>query len=727
MFINTDISHVDEYYGLPEEERKKFDKAVLEELKKRPPKHLETEWGRFQKLEKKTEEEVEDLIDDILQEMTLEQKIYQMSGDNLPKHVGVNPSRYNFIPYYAGEDCELDIPGIKFTDGPTGIVMGYHSTAFPVSIARGASFDVELEERIGEAMGIEGRSGGANLLAGVCVNLLRHPAWGRAQETYGEDSCLLGEMGAALTRGIQKHMMACIKHFAFNSLENVRFRVNVEADERTVREIYLPHFKRCVEAGAACVMSAYNRFRGTYCGHNGYLLNHILKEEWKFRGFVMSDFMWGIRDTVEAANGGQCMEMDVTQFFGEKLVKAVKSGEVSERVVEDAVRRILRQKIRFARVGTAEKYGVEKMGCKEHILLAREASEKSTVLLKNEGRLLPLNLSGISNLLVVGSKAVIPNIGDTKKGSSAVYPDYVVTPLEGLRNLCGNHIKIRYIDGNCRHMTQYYAQMADAVIIIAGLTCEEEGEYDETGGQSGGDRDSLELNKAEREMIEAAAEANSNTIVCLQGGSIVLTSSWEKYAKAILIQWYSGMEGGNALARVLFGIVNPSAKLPVTIPASIQQLPFYHRELEEIKYDFYHGYFLVDKRGETASYPFGYGLSYTTFSYKNLLVQTKGNDIMVSVDVTNTGDRAGEEVVQVYVSYLGSAVERHRKDLRGFSKIFLKPGHTGCANILFSKECLQYYSEKEGRWILENITYTIMAGPSSKEEDLLKVNFRFDE
>ena len=263
MFINTDISHVDEYYGLSEEERKKFDKAVLEELEKTPPKHLETEWGRFQKLTREADEEVENLIDNILKEMTLEQKIYQMSGDNLPKHAGVNPPRYNFTPYYAGEDLELDIPGIKFTDGPTGIVMGYHSTAFPVSIARGASFDVELEERIGEAMGIEGRSGGANLLAGVCVNLLRHPAWGRAQETYGEDSCLVGEMGAALTRGIQKHMMACVKHFAFNSLENVRFRVNVEADERTVREIYLPHFKRCVDAGAACVMSAYNRFRGT--------------------------------------------------------------------------------------------------------------------------------------------------------------------------------------------------------------------------------------------------------------------------------------------------------------------------------------------------------------------------------------------------------------------------------------------------------------------------------
>lgn len=727
MFINTDISHVDEYYGLSEEERKKFDKAVLEELEKTPPKHLETEWGRFQKLTREADEEVENLIDNILKEMTLEQKIYQMSGDNLPKHAGVNPPRYNFTPYYAGEDLELDIPGIKFTDGPTGIVMGYHSTAFPVSIARGASFDVELEERIGEAMGIEGRSGGANLLAGVCVNLLRHPAWGRAQETYGEDSCLVGEMGAALTRGIQKHMMACVKHFAFNSLENVRFRVNVEADERTVREIYLPHFKRCVDAGAACVMSAYNRFRGTYCGHNGYLLNHILKKEWGFQGFVMSDFMWGIRDTVEAANGGQCMEMDVTQFFGEKLVKAVKEGKVSEAVIEDAVRRILRQKIRFAGVGSEENYGIEKMGCKEHTLLAREASEKSTVLLKNEDKLLPLNLAEIRNILVVGPKAVIPNIGDTKKGSSAVYPDYVVTPLEGLKNICGNHVGIRYIDGSCRHMIQYYAQRADAVIVIAGLTCEEEGEYDETGGQSGGDRDSLELNRAEREMIEAAAEANANTIVCLQGGGIVLTSSWEKYVKAILIQWYSGMEGGNALARILFGVVNPSAKLPVTIPASAQQLPFYHQGLEEIKYDFYHGYFLVDKRGETASYPFGYGLSYTSFSYKNLFVQTKGNDVIVSVDVTNTGERAGEEIVQVYVAYSESAVERHLKELKGFSKIFLEPGHTGCLHIALSKECLQYYSEREERWILENITYIIMAGPSSKEEDLLKVNFRFDE
>ena len=194
-------------------------------------------------------------------------------------------------------------------------------------------------------------------------------------------------------------------------------------------------------------------------------------------------------------------------------------------------------------------------------MLAREASEKSTVLLKNEDKLLPLNLAEIRNILVVGPKAVIPNIGDTKKGSSAVYPDYVVTPLEGLKNICGNHVGIRYIDGSCRHMIQYYAQRADAVIVIAGLTCEEEGEYDETGGQSGGDRDSLELNRAEREMIEAAAEANANTIVCLQGGGIVLTSSWEKYVKAILIQWYSGMEGGNALARHLVWSGKPVSKV----------------------------------------------------------------------------------------------------------------------------------------------------------------------
>lgn len=727
MTVNTNINHVNEYYALSPEVQREFDDAVRKELMEHPIRHIDSEWGCFQDLPQMNEEQREEVIDKLLSKMSLKQKVNQMSGDNPARYVSINPERYNFVPYFAGEDCELNIPAIKFTDGPSGIVMGYHSTAFPVSIARGASFDQDLEERIGEVMGIEGRSGGANLCAAICINVLRHPAWGRAQETYGEDPCLLGIMGSALTRGIQKHMMACVKHFACNSMENSRFKVSVDADERTMREIYLPHFKECVDEGAACVMSAYNKFRDTYCGHNDYLLNDVLKKEWGFRGFVMSDFMWGIRDTIEAANGGQCIEMDVTQYFGKKLEDAVNQGKVSEEIINDAVRRILREKIRFSYVGNKELYGEDKPGCPEHVALAREVSEKSTVLLKNEGAILPLKKEKIKNILMVGPKAVVPNIGDTVKGSSAVFPDYVVTPYQGIKNYCGSDIEVRYIDGMIKHMIKYFGAKYDVIIIVAGLDWRDEGEYDETGMKCGGDRSKLGLHEDEINMIRTANEVNDNVIVCLQGGSAIMTEEWEKNAKAILMQWYPGMEGGNALANIIFGKINPSAKLPVTIPASRQQMPFYKKETEHITYDYYHGYFLADKKEYDVSYHFGYGLSYTTFNYKNIEISKENRGVYVSCTIQNTGSMEGEEVVQLYIGYKNSSVERHIKDLKNFTKVKFKRNETKKVRLYLPYDKLKYYSVNEGRWILEDIIYLAMIGSSSRKEDLLVAEFNVSE
>lgn len=721
------IDHIDQILAMSSPRQMRFREEVKKYLKEHPIRHMDSEWGRFENLGPITDEEIERIVDDLLKEMTLEQKVHQMSCDLTPGIVQFTPDRYNSIPYYAGEDFELNIPAMRFTDGPTGVVLGYHSTAFPVSMARAATFDPELEERVGDVIGVETRSGGANLFAGVCINLLRHPGWGRAQETYGEDPCLLGRMGAALTRGVQRHAMACVKHFAANSIENARFMVSVEMDERTLREVYLPHFKACVDAGAASFMSAYNRVRGEWCGHNKYLLTDILKEEWGFDGFVMSDFIFGIRGTVDPANAGMDMEMNATQFYGKKLIEAVRGGEVAEERIDDSARRILRQKARFSRVGDKSRYGKEKMGCPEHAALALEVARKSMVLLKNDG-VLPLNRKQARRVLVAGDLALLGAIGDSK-GSSAVYPDYVVTALEGIQKAAGENVEVIFRRGVCADEVRQVGAGCDAVIVYVGLTHLNEGEFFPSSADNpvGGDRVNLGLTWKEIELIEAAAEGNSNTIVVLQGGSAIQVEPWRDKVAAILMAWYAGMEGGTALGQILFGDVNPSGKLPVTVHADPQQLPYFGLRLERIEYDMFHGYFTADRDGQRVSYPFGYGLSYTSYRYGNLRLSSekvaKDGTLTVTVDVTNTGSRAGEEIVQCYIGCDSSAVVRHVKDLKGFARVALEPGETKAVSIGVVAKDLAYYDESARDWVVEAADYTAYIGPSSAKEDLLRATF----
>ncbi len=722
------IDHIDQFNAMPEERQNEFRKQILAQLREHPVRHLDTEWGCFADLPPMSKEEIDAFADALLEKMTLAQKVNQMSCDLTPANVNMIPERYNSIPYYAGEDFDHDIPAMKFTDGPTGVVLGYHSTAFPVSMARAATFDCELEERVGDVIGIETRSGGANLFAGVCINLLRHPGWGRAQETYGEDPYLLGRMGSSLVKGVQRHAMACVKHFIANSMENARFRVSVDMDERTLREMYLPHFKACVDAGAASIMSAYNRFRDEWCGHNEYLLKKILKEEWGFDGFVMSDFIYGIRGTVGPANAGLDIEMNATQFYGRRLCEAVEQGLVPEENINEAVRRILRKKIEFSSVGDKSGYKEEKMGCAEHAKLALEVAQKSMVLLKNDG-LLPLDRKKTKRVLVAGDLAVLGAIGDMK-GSSAVFPPYVVTALEGIRKAAGGDVEVSFLRGIVTDEVKQLGKGYDAVIIYVGLTHENEGEYFPAAlnYSVGGDRMDLGLTAKQQELIEMASEGNENTIVCLQGGSAISVEAWKDKAKAIVMQWYSGMEGGTALGQILFGDVNPSGKLPVTIHADAQQLPYFGLDLSNIEYDYYHGYFKADKYKQRVSYPFGFGLSYTSFSYKNLRVSAAemgvDGELTVLVDVTNTGERGGDEVVQLYIGYAGSAVERHVKDLKGFARVHLAPQQTKTVRLAVRAEDLAYYCVESKSWVTEKITYTAYVGSSSAQDDLLSANFQ---
>ena len=693
-------------------------------------------WGRLETGEALAEEKLEARARELLAQMTLDEKIRQMSGD-MPTVRGILGMlrQYNPVPYPAGENHRLGIPGIRFSDGPRGVVI-YHSTCFPVPMARGASWDVALEARIGDAIGVEARSQGANFFGGVCINLLRHPAWGRAQETYGEDPHHLGEMGAALTRGVQRHVMACAKHYACNSIENSRFKVDVRVDERTLHEVYLPHFRRCVDEGVAAVMSAYNKVNGTYCGHNRRLLVDILKGEWGFRGFVISDFVYGVRSPLAAANGLD-VEMPATIHFGRRLKRAVRRGRVPLAAIDEAVLRILRTKLRFAAgpagpVGEPERYGPEAVVSTEHVALAREAAVKSMVLLKNEpagsgGPLLPLDREKLRRIAVLGRLADVANTGD--RGSSDVRPPYVVTPLEGIRAAVGEGTVVVCDRGDDPAAAARAAAEADVAIVVAGYDYRDEGEYmGSPFGSQGGDRRRLTLRPHDEALVQAVAAANARTVVVLVGGSAIITEAWRQQVPAILVAWYAGMEGGHALADILLGKANPGGKLPCVWPRSAEHLPPFDPDAEEIEYGRFHGYRLIEREGHEPAFAFGFGLSYTTFEYGNLALsgETMAPDgsLVVSVDVTNTGARAGDEVVQLYVGYEGSRVERAVRDLAAFARISLEPGETRRVHLELLARRLAYYDVDGADWVVEPITYVAQVGGSSRSQDLLSARFR---
>ena len=372
----------------------------------------------------------------------------------------------------AGAVPRLGIPGIRFVDGPRGIIMK-GATTFPVSMARGATWDVDLEARVGDVIGRELRALGGNFFGGVCINLLRHPAWGRAQETYGEDPIHLGVFGAALATGVQRHVMACVKHFALNSMENARFKIDVTIAPRPLHEIYLRHFKRVVESGVASVMSAYNGVNGEWCGQNRALLTDVLKSDWGFKGYVVTDFIFGMRDSKKAALAGQDVEMPFAMLFDRDLKGLIDRGEVPLARVDDAALRVLRQQVRFGQGRDPAAYRSEIVGCAAHREIAREAAQKSIVLLKNDANFLPLR--DIRRLAVIGKLADVANTGDG--GSSNTYPVHVVTPLEGLRAACRDKFAIDYDDGSDPGRAATLAKTADAVVIVAGYTHADEGEY----------------------------------------------------------------------------------------------------------------------------------------------------------------------------------------------------------------------------------------------------------
>ena len=622
--------------------------------------------------------------------MTPEERLWCLDGD-APTWAGLGflaDDGYHLAPFTAAEVPRVGFPGIHFADGPRGCVVG-NATCFPVSMARGATWDPELEERVGEAIGRELRAVGADLTGAVCVNVLRHPAWGRAQETYGEDPFHVGELGAAFTRGLQRHVMACAKHFACNSMENARFSVDVQVDEVALHEVYLPQFRRIVDEGVASLMSAYNSLDGEWCGQNAELLTGVLRDEWGFDGFVISDWIFGLRDAGASLAAGLDVEMPHRMIRFSHLRPALERGEVTWAQVDAAVARLVATRLRFDEILAAGAPDRSVLGAPEHRALAREVAARSVVLLRNEAvsgaPVLPLREG--SRLAVIGRLAATVNLGDG--GSSDVWDLECRTVLDGL---VAAGLDVVADDGDDPARAAEVAGGADVALVVVGYTFVDEGEYigatdpalgalfpaeDEPevveafaswvadlppaevpermssrpkGFSRGGDRTSLRLAAEDVVLIEAVAAAAPATVVAIQAGSAVVTTEWVDSVAGVVQAWYGGCQAGPGLADVLVGAVDPSARLPFSIPVQESDLPPFERDATSVVYDRWHGWRHLRRNGRPAAFPFGFGLSYTTFAVEAVAVDRDDADgsLVVKGVVRNTGERDGAEVVQVH-------------------------------------------------------------------------------
>ncbi len=667
---------------------------------------------------------------------------------------GFRTEGYNHTPIVHGAVPRLGVPGTRFVDGPRGCVAGA-GTAFPVSMARGATWDLALEEQVGNVIGREIRALGGNFFGGVCINLPRHPAWGRAQETYGDDPYHLGEFGAALTRGTQRWVMACAKHYALNSMENARFTVDVTVEEATLHDVYLPHFKRTVDEGVAAIMGSYNSVNGEWCGQNTYLLTTVLRDMWGWEGVTVTDFIWGLRDGPAALNAGMDLEEPFRQQRAEHLADQLEAGETSWEMVERSGVRLLAAQLRsYAERATADPpIGV--VADHEARTLARRVAGRAMVLLKNEpvdGRaVLPIDSTAIRSIALIGRLATAPNMGD--RGSSDVRPPSWVTPLEGLR-AAFPEAAFTVVEDDDVAAASAAAAAADVAVVVAGYDKNDEGEYigpdgsmtpellslmppipdsmmsvlgeafaeSEESAGSGGDRSSLTLRPVDEEIIAAVAKANPRSAVAIVTAGAVLTEAWRPDVPAVLVMWYAGMEGGHALADVLTGAVNPTGRLPFSIPTSDDHLPFFDRNATAITYGRDHGQRLLDRLGVAAAFPHGFGLSYTTFEIRRAVVASLGDDALeLVVDVGNTGERDGGHVVQVYARaetgpYAGELL------LAGFAPIEVGAGDQSSVRVPVSLVPLAAWDAKRRQRVVPPVASIVLeVGAHAHDPDAVVV------
>lgn len=675
---------------------------------------------------------LEERVQDALSRMNLEEKVAMCHGQATFSSAGVP---------------RLGISELWMNDGPHGMraETNWHNfgrsgwtndkcTAFPALTCLAATFNPEMSALYGQSIGAEARYRKKDVILGPGVNIYRTPLNGRNFEYMGEDPYLASVMVVPYIREAQKQgVAACVKHYALNNQETHRSGIDVQVSDRALHEIYLPAFKEAITKGGAwAIMGAYNKLRGDYCCANDLLLNKILKGDWKFDGVVISDW-GGTHDTRKSAENGLDIEMGTStdpdkNFLGTPLLEAVKKGEIKESVVDDKVRRILRLAYRTV-LNPNRPWG--SFATDEHADVARKIAEDGIVLLKNEGSLLPIDAGKVKRIAVVGENAV-------KKmteggGSSELKVKEEVSPLDGIKKAFPE-IQVDYAAGyasggkdtdKLRDEAVKAVAGADVVFFFGGLN--------KNGGQDseGVDRGGYALPYAQNELIGALVAANPKTVVVLISGNAVETP-WIDKVPALVQGWYGGSQAGNALANVLSGKVNPSGKLPMSFPVKLTDIGAHSYDAlcfpgkdgkEEYKEDILVGYRWLDTKKIEPRFPFGYGLSYTTFKIDDLKTDKDayGADetVKVSCKVTNTGAKPGSEVVQLYVRDEESSVLRPEKELKGFAKVFLKPGESRDVTMELNKDAFSYYDEKAGSWNLEGGKFELILGNSSRDSSAL--------
>ena len=694
---------------------------------------------------------VEERVADLLSRMTLEEKAAMLSGSGWMESAPIE---------------RLGIPAIKMADGPLGVrswagssavtslpgaMLKLESTSFPAGVAMAATWDTDLVQLEGQVIAQEVKALGRDMILGPTVNISRLPLWGRNFEGYGEDPYLTGQLGVAYIRGVQSEgVIPSVKHFAANNEEFERHRIDEQIDARTLHEIYLPAFKAAVqEANVWTVMSAYNKVNGVHCGENMQLLHDILQGEFGFKGFVISD--WGSTySTVATVNAGMDLEMPggapmkpwlaspQTQAAGnsdgwlaaDKVLAEVKAGQISEGTFDANVGRILRV-IFVSGLFDHPHTTTSEVDTAAQRVVARQGATEGIVLLKNDRELLPLVAAKIHSIAVIGPNSATARTGGG--GSSLVRPKYSIAPLDGIRERSGHSIPVTYalgvgMDGEdpAQDTPEARARLliearkvaahADVAVVVVGRSPKIESESF--------DLKTMDLPAGQDELIEAVEQVNPRTIVVLNTGNPVTMMKWLDRTPALVELWYGGQEGGRALASILFGDANPSGKLPVTFPKAWQDSSAYgHYPGENLKVVYaegiYVGYRYFDKKNLEPQFPFGFGLSYTTFEYSSLTVTPDAvsgdQPVEVSLKVRNAGPRAGAEVVELYVRDGHAKIDRPEHELKGFRRVALEPVETQTVRFMLNRSALSYWSPDKEAWEAAPGEFEIQVGASSRD------------
>lgn len=714
--------------------------------------------------------EIKEKAEILLNQLTLEEKIGMIHGDGLFRTKPVE---------------RLGIPALYMSDGPMGVRAEFWNAAWipagnteddtsylPSNSAIAATWNREIAYECGSVLGEEARGRGKDVILAPGINIKRSPLNGRNFEYMSEDPYLTAEQCVPLIQGIQEHdVAACVKHFAVNSQETQRLWVDTEVEERALREIYLSAFEAAVNrADSYSIMGAYNLIRGEHCCESQFLLNGILRKEWGYEGTVISDW-GGAHHTKEAARSSLDLEMSVTDNFDEyclaqPLKKAVEEGDIEEELVNEKVRHILWLMMTLHMFDVDKEKNIvvdteRKAGCYNtpaHREAVLRAARESIVLLKNEDNRLPLEKKKLKKLLVIGQNG--DKIHSNGGGSAEIKALYEISPLMGLMSHLGGNCQVKFVKGYYEDWKKEdgtnwqedslkegggkereavwvseetakmrkelleeavkYAKEYEQVIFVGGLNHE----YD----LEGQDRADMKLPYGQDEVIEAVLRANPNTIVVMVAGSPVEMGRWEKEAKAIVWNWYAGMESGNALAEILLGEVNPSGKLPESFPYSHMDCSahcvgdFAEERLLHYREGIYVGYRYYEKNNVPVQYCFGHGLSYTNFTYSDMSIAKQegsvGFNVTVSCNIRNTGERAGKEIVQLYIRDKNGTVDKPVKELKGYEKVELAPGENKRVSIRLSKKDFAYYDESMGEFQVASGEYEIVLGASLQDERL---------